>query len=168
MFLLSRNYVFRVDPSISDKSRLFWTFRASTISDLPINLQLSHKRVPPLVGILHGTQCQETIWDICQKNSPDNLSELGTSTQIVILTFLYDANRLLNSCDTLSYVIRVKALLLTFGKKDQLALINSFESILLALTTLHWMPVVLLLQLHCKNSCCILNRRLSLSLMSLL
>ena len=52
MLLLSRNYVFRVDPSISDYSRLFWTCRASTISDLPINLRLSRKRVSPLVYTL--------------------------------------------------------------------------------------------------------------------
>ena len=45
-----RNYVFWVDPSISDYSWLFWTCRASTISDLLINLRLSRKRVSPLVG----------------------------------------------------------------------------------------------------------------------
>ena len=49
MLLLSRNCVFRVDPSMSDYSRIFCTCRASTISDLPINLRLSHKRVSPLV-----------------------------------------------------------------------------------------------------------------------
>ena len=36
--LLSRNYVFREDLSLSDYSQLFWTCRASTICDLPINL----------------------------------------------------------------------------------------------------------------------------------
>ena len=54
---LSRNYVFRVDPFISDQSRLFWTFRASTISDLPINLQLSHKRVPSLIATQLNNAC---------------------------------------------------------------------------------------------------------------
>ena len=49
MLHLSRNYVFWVDPSISNYSRLFWTYRASTISDLPINLRLSRKRVSPLL-----------------------------------------------------------------------------------------------------------------------
>ena len=47
MLPLSRKYVFRVDPSRSDYSRLFWSCRASTISDLPINLRLSRKRVSP-------------------------------------------------------------------------------------------------------------------------
>ena len=36
-------------PSRSEYIRLFWTCRASTISDLPINLRLSHKRVSPLM-----------------------------------------------------------------------------------------------------------------------
>ena len=49
MLLLGRNYVFRVDPTISDYSRLFWTCQASTSSDLPIKLRLSRKWVSPLV-----------------------------------------------------------------------------------------------------------------------
>ena len=47
MLLLSRNYVFRVDPSNRDYSGP--SERVRLVTCLPINLRLSHKRVPPLV-----------------------------------------------------------------------------------------------------------------------
>ena len=43
---------------ISHYSRLLWTCRASTISDLPINLWLSRKRVSPLIYTL----CAHNLW----------------------------------------------------------------------------------------------------------
>ena len=75
MLLLSRNYVFRVDPSRSDYSQLFWTCRASMISDLPINLRISHKRVSPLLPthLLVGELLHRTKYKRFNRNFPRRL-----------------------------------------------------------------------------------------------